>query len=147
MGKKATPLMTVKCPCCQAELHIDPETQAVIRFTEHVKPPSIADFETAVQRHQGEASRREDVFKKSVESHKSHQDILSKKFDEMLKVARENPDEPPPLRDIDFDCSPRPTFTRRAAYRCRARERHSVRLCCILPHTMPKQNSFTMGTR
>jgi hypothetical protein len=102
MAKK-TQLITVKCPCCEAELHIDPETKAVIRFVEHVKPPSIADLEAAVQRHKGEASRREDAFQKSVESHKVHKDVLSKKFDEMLKIAKENPDEPPPKRDIDFD--------------------------------------------
>lgn len=96
-------LITVTCPCCQAELHIDPETGAVIRHKEAVKPPTFADFETAVQRMKGEAGRREDVFQKSVEQHKVHQDVLSKKFDEMLKIAKENPDEPPPKRDIDFD--------------------------------------------
>lgn len=96
-------LITVTCPCCQAELHIDPKTSAVIRHVEHVKPPSIADMEAAVQRFKGEAGRREDVFQKSVESHKSHHDVLSKKFDEMLRLAKENPDEPPPKRDIDFD--------------------------------------------
>jgi hypothetical protein len=90
-------LVTVKCPCCQAELVIDPATSAVIRHTEYVKPPSIADFETAVQRMKG------DAFKKSVAEHKVHQDVLSKKFDEMLRVAKENPDAPPPKRDIDFD--------------------------------------------
>jgi hypothetical protein len=102
MAKKP-PLITVICPCCQAELHIDPATSAVIRHKEHVKPPSIADFETAVERMKGEEGRRENIFKKSVEAHKSHHDVLSKKFDEMLKVAKENPDEPPPKRDIDFD--------------------------------------------
>lgn len=96
-------LITVVCPCCQGTLHIDPATQAVIRFEEHVKPPSLADMESAVQRFKGEAGRREDVFKKSVEQHKTHQDVLSKKFDEMLRLAKENPDEPPPKRDIDFD--------------------------------------------
>jgi hypothetical protein len=100
---KRTGLITVICPCCQGELHIDPETSAVIRHKEHVKPPTFADFETAVQRLKGEPARREDVFKKSVEDHKSHHDVLSKKFDEMLKLAKENPDEPPPKRDIDFD--------------------------------------------
>jgi len=100
---KPPALIIVTCPCCQAELHIDPETSAVIRHTAHEKPPTFADFETAVQRQKGEASRREDVFKKSVEQQKTHQDVLSKKFDEMLKVAKENPDAPPPLRDIDFD--------------------------------------------
>jgi hypothetical protein len=96
-------LIVVHCPCCQAELHIDPQTSAVIRHVEHVKPPSLADMEAAVQRFKGEAGRREDAFKKSVESHKVHHDVLSKKFDEMLKIAKEKPDEPPPKRDIDFD--------------------------------------------
>lgn len=100
---KHTKLIETTCPCCHAELHIDSETGAVIRFKEHEKPPSIADFETAVERLRGEAGRREDAFKKSVESHKTHQDVLSKKFDEMLKIARENPDAPPPKRDIDID--------------------------------------------
>ena len=75
---KNTPLIKVTCPCCQAELHIDSETSAVIRHVEHVKPPTFADLESA-------------------------HDVLSKKFDEMLKIAKENPDEPPPKRDIDFD--------------------------------------------
>jgi hypothetical protein len=103
MPKAPPQLITVTCPCCQAELHIDPVTQAVIRHKEHVKPPSLADMEAAVQRFKGEANRREDAFKKSVEQHKSHSDVLNKKFDEMLKLAKENPDEPPPKRDIDFD--------------------------------------------
>jgi hypothetical protein len=100
---KNTPLIKVTCPCCEAELHIDPETSAVIRHVEHVKPPTFADLESAVQRQRGEAGRREDAFLKSVESHKTHHDVLSKKFDEMLKIAKENPDEPHPKRDIDFD--------------------------------------------
>ena len=91
------------CSSDLAELHIDPEMAAVIRHVEHVKPATFADLEAAVQRQKGEAGRREDAFKKSVESHKVHQDVLSKKFDEMLKLAKENPDAPPPRRDIDFD--------------------------------------------
>jgi hypothetical protein len=100
---KSVPLIVVSCPCCQAELHIDPQTQAVIRHKEHEKPRTMADIEAAVQHYRGSADRREDAFKKSVEAHKSHHDVLSKKFDEMLRIAKENPDEPPPKRDIDFD--------------------------------------------
>jgi len=96
-------LISVTCPCCQAVLHVDPATKAVIRFEEHVKPPSIADLEAGVAKLRGEVARRDEVFQKSVESHKNHQDVLSKKFDEMLRIAKENPDAPPPKRDIDFD--------------------------------------------
>ena len=56
-----------------------------------------------MQHMRGEAGRREDAFKKSLENHKNQTDILSKKFDEMLRLAKENPDAPPPKRDIDFD--------------------------------------------
>lgn len=96
-------LIIVDCPCCEAELHIDPATQAVIRHIAKEKPPTFADFESAVSRMKGEAGRREDAFRKSLETNKSHADVLNKKFDEMLKLAKENPDAPPPKRDIDFD--------------------------------------------
>ena len=36
--------MTVKCPCCEADLHIDPVTKAVIRFEEHEKRVWSCDF-------------------------------------------------------------------------------------------------------
>ena len=96
-------LIVVTCPCCQAELHIDPQTGAVIRHKEHVKPPTFEDMESAVQRFKGEAGRREDAFKKSLQDNKNRADILNKKFDEMLRLAKENPDEPPPKRDFDID--------------------------------------------
>lgn len=96
-------LLTVTCPCCEAELHIDPATSTVIRHKEHVKPPTMADMEAAVSRFKGEAGRREDAFNKSVSEHKNRADVLNKKFDEMLRLAKENPDEPPPKRDFDFD--------------------------------------------
>ena len=79
---KPVELITVACPCCEAKLHIDPETKAVIRFEEHIRPPSIADFETAVNLHKNEAGRREDAFKKSV-------DAVEKPLDEAKKVRFE----------------------------------------------------------
>lgn len=96
-------LIKVTCPCCQAELHIDLKTEAVIRYEEHVKPPSIADMETAVQRFKGEAGKREDAFQKSVNENKNRADILNKKFDEMLRLAKETPDAPAPKRPFDAD--------------------------------------------
>ena len=65
----AQAMFEVPCPCCKAVLKIDPETRAVISHTEHVKPKEISDIEAAMQRFQGEASRREDAFLRSVEQH------------------------------------------------------------------------------
>jgi hypothetical protein len=50
-----------------------------------------------------EASRREDIFQKSVQDHKVRQSVLDRKFDELLKQAKESPDEAPPKRAFDFE--------------------------------------------
>ncbi len=96
-------MFDVQCPCCRAELRIDPETRAVISHKEAEKPKTFADFESAVNRFQTEAERREEAYKKAVSEHKDHHKVLDKKFDELFKRAQENPDEPPPRRDIDWD--------------------------------------------
>ena len=51
----------------------------------------------------GEGARRDEVFRKNFEAEKSHGKVLEKKFDELFKRAMENPDAPPPKRDIDLD--------------------------------------------
>lgn len=103
MAKSKASLIQVNCPCCQAELQIDPKLGAVIKFKEPDRPRTFADFEAAVERQKGEAERREEAFRKSVEEQKTRQQLLDRKFDELLKQAKEHPDEPPPKRDIDFD--------------------------------------------
>jgi hypothetical protein len=100
---KAKGMFEVKCPCCQADLKVDPDTHAVITFKEAVKPPPIEDLAAAVQHLKGAAGRREAAFQKSFEAEKMQSQVLSKKFDELLKKAKESPLEPPPRRDIDLD--------------------------------------------
>ena len=51
----------------------------------------------------GAAGRREEAFQKSFEAEKLHGKVLEKKFDELFKQAKENPDKTPPKRDIDLD--------------------------------------------
>ena len=103
MAKPAKTLFEVTCPCCEAMLKIDPVTQAVISHQEKVKPRAIEDLSAAASRLKAEAERREQAYRKSVEEQKSHQQVLARKFDELLKQAKENPDAPRPLRDIDLD--------------------------------------------
>lgn len=96
-------LFEVECPCCQAKLKVDPETHAVISYAVPEKPPAIEDLAAAVAKLKGEAGRRDEVFRKQFESEKMHGKVLEKKFDELLKQAKENPDLTPPKRDIDLD--------------------------------------------
>jgi hypothetical protein len=100
---KARGMFDVKCPCCQAELKIDPETRAVITHKAPEKPPAIEDLAAAVERLKGESGRREEAFRKSFEAEKMQAQVLSKKFDELLRKAKEEPIGPPPKRDIDLD--------------------------------------------
>lgn len=95
-------LFEVICPCCQGKLKIDPELRAVISHEEHVKAPTFEDFAAAVAKHKGEASRREDAFRKSVEAEKNQGQVLNRKFDELLKQAKENPNFGKKQRDIDL---------------------------------------------
>ena len=99
----AKAMFDVECPCCEAVLKIDPETRAVIAHTVPVKPLPIEDLAAEVAKLKGEGARREQLFQKSFEAEKSHGKVLEKKFDELFKRAKENPDLEPPLRDIDLD--------------------------------------------
>lgn len=99
---KGRGLFDVECPCCQAILKIDPETRTVIAHTVPEKPPAIEDLAAEVAKLKGAGAKREEMFQKSFEAEKMHGKVLEKKFEELFKRAKENPDEPPPKRDIDL---------------------------------------------
>ncbi len=103
MSRAKPVLIEVKCPCCEATLQIDPELKAVISHQEAEKPHVVEDMAAAVQRLKGEEARRAEAFDKSFAQHKSHQQVLERKFDELLKQAKDKPEAPPPKRPFDFD--------------------------------------------
>jgi len=103
MSSQGSELLDVECPCCKAKLRVDPATAAVITFEEPVKPPTVSDLQEAVQKLKGESARRDEVFQKNLAAHRSQQEVLAKKFDELFKKAKESPDSGKPVRDIDLD--------------------------------------------
>jgi hypothetical protein len=98
----ANAMFDVECPCCQAILRIDPETQVVIAHTVPEKPKPIEDLAAEVAKLKGAGARREEVFRKQVEAERSHAEVLGKKFDELFRRAKENPTDDKPVRDIDL---------------------------------------------
>jgi hypothetical protein len=96
-------LWEIRCPCCEAMLKIDPETRAVISHKVPERPKPIEDLAAEVAKLKGAAGRRDEVFQKQVEAQKMHGRVLDKKFDELFKQAKENPDKTPPKRDFDLD--------------------------------------------
>ena len=84
-------------------MKVDAETGTVLSHKVIEKPPPIEDLAAAVANLKGEAARREDIFQKSFAGQKTRQTVLDRKFEELLKDAKANPDTRPFKRDIDLD--------------------------------------------
>jgi len=100
MAKKS-PAIEVLCPCCQAKLKIDPALAVVIA---HQAPPRAApdvNLNDAANILDKQAAAREEKFRQSWEAEKKKEDVLSRKFEEALKKAKDEPAEKP-LRDFDL---------------------------------------------
>jgi len=102
MAKPSSPF-EVTCPCCNAVLKIDPETKAVIAHTAAVKPKMFNDMEEAARAMKEQDSRRDSIFRQSMEAQKNASDLLEKKFQEAVRKAKESPDTGKPIRDFDLD--------------------------------------------
>ena len=103
MAQTANQLIEVACPCCGATLRIDPETRAVIQHREPERKPLIEDLQAAVQQLKGEEGRRSEIFEKSFASHLNADKVREKKFEELLKQAKEDKTSGPPKRLFDLD--------------------------------------------
>jgi hypothetical protein len=91
----------VQCPCCGASLVIDLNLGRVVS---HIEPESGLKIELSdAQRILAEAKeRREAAFEQSVTTERTKGDALSKRFEEALKQAKEEPITKP-TRDFDLD--------------------------------------------
>jgi ribulose kinase len=100
---KNPPIFEVTCPCCGAVLKVDAGTKGVIAHTAPVQPKTFNDIEEAARAMKEQDSRRDSIFRQSVEAQKHAADLLEKKFQEALKKAKESPDTGKPIRDFDLD--------------------------------------------
>lgn len=89
------------CPCCQATLVIDVNLRRIVRHEEPASGnrPELSDAQRILAE---EAARREAIFQQSVASERTRGDALSKRFEEALKQANEEP-VTRPTRDFDLD--------------------------------------------
>ena len=100
---KREPNFDITCPCCGAVMKVDVSTQAVISHTAPVKPKMFQDMEEAARAMKEQDSRRESIFRQSVDAQKHASELLEKKFQEAVKKAKETPDTGKPIRDFDLD--------------------------------------------
>jgi hypothetical protein len=102
MAKTPAPTVEVTCPCCRSKLVVDPQFAAVLS---HTPPPRVApdvDIADAARILSEQAQRREDKFRDSWEAERTKEDVLTRKFEEALKKAKDQPVEKP-LRDFDLE--------------------------------------------
>lgn len=102
MAKNSTPF-EVPCPCCGAMLKVDPASKAVISHVAKAIPKTFNDIEEAARSMREQDSRKESLFRQSVEAEKNKADLLEKKFQEAIRKAKESPDTGKPIRDFDLD--------------------------------------------
>ncbi len=91
----------VTCPCCRATLLVDAGLKRVVRHVE-VERADKPKLDEAHRILADEKARRESIFAQSVVSERTRGDALSKRFEEALKQAREEPITKPE-RDFDLD--------------------------------------------
>jgi hypothetical protein len=93
--------LEVTCPCCQSTLVIDTNLGRVVghKEPERGNKPELGEARRILAE---EAARREAIFQQSVESEKTRGDALSRRFEEALKQARDEPITKP-TRDFDLD--------------------------------------------
>ncbi len=75
----------------------------MVHHREPEKKPLIEDLQSAVQQLKGDAERRNDVFEKSFATHLSGDKVREKRFEELLKQAKEDKTGAPPKRPFDLD--------------------------------------------
>ena len=92
---------TVACPCCSATLVIDANLRRVVRH-EAADRGDRPELDAAQEILAQEAARREALFQESLAAEKNRDDALTKRFEEALRQARQEPVSKP-LRDFDLD--------------------------------------------
>ena len=93
--------LEVACPCCQTVLVIDTNLGRIVSHKEPDRgnKPELSNAQGILA---AEAARRESIFQQSVESEKTRGDALSKRFEEALRQAKDEPITRP-ARDFDLD--------------------------------------------
>jgi hypothetical protein len=93
--------LEVLCPCCQSVLVIDLNLGRVVSHSEPERgnKPELSDAQRILA---DEAARREAIFQRSVDNEKTRGDALSRRFEEALKQANQEPITKP-TRDFDLD--------------------------------------------
>ena len=93
--------LEVTCPCCHSTLVVDLNLGRVVSHAEPERgnKPELNEAQRIIAE---EAARREAIFQQSVDNEKNRGDALSRRFEEALRQANNEPITKP-TRDFDLD--------------------------------------------
>jgi hypothetical protein len=93
--------LEVTCPCCRASLVVDTNLGRVVSHHEPERGDK-PELDEAARILAAEDARREALFEQSVQAEKGRDDALSRRFEEALRQASNEPITRP-TRDFDLD--------------------------------------------
>jgi hypothetical protein len=98
---KLTSELELPCPCCGALLVVDTNLGRIVshKAPERGDKPELSEAQRILA---AEAARREALFEQSMQAEKTRDDALSRRFEEALKQASQEP-VTKPTRDFDLD--------------------------------------------
>jgi hypothetical protein len=95
--------VTISCPHCGSNLTIDVEAGVVVAHTPPVVHKDKVDFDDRLKQIEAEKSRASDRMAEAMRKEQSKERILEDRFRKLMDDVKDDPDEAPPLRDIDLD--------------------------------------------
>ena len=95
--------LEVACPCCQATLVIDLNLGRVVSSHAHERAAgAVPELSDAARILAEQDARRHALFEQSVSAEQGRDDALSRRFEEALRQAHQEPITKP-TRDFDLD--------------------------------------------
>jgi hypothetical protein len=93
--------LELTCPCCGSALVVDTNLGRIVSHKEPDRgnKPELNEAQRILAE---QAARRESLFEQSVQAEKTRDDALSRRFEEALKQASQEPITKP-TRDFDLD--------------------------------------------
>jgi hypothetical protein len=93
--------LELPCPCCGAMIVVDLNLRRIVshRQPERGDKPELSDAQRILAT---QAARRDALFDESMKAEQTRDDALTKRFEEALKQANQEP-VTKPLRDFDLD--------------------------------------------
>jgi hypothetical protein len=93
--------LDLTCPCCGATLVVDVNLGRIVSHKEPERgdKPELSEAQSILS---AQAARREALFEQSLQAEKGRDDALSRRFEEALKQASQEPITKP-TRDFDLD--------------------------------------------